>query len=90
MRDIRFWDIDRVLRMSSVYSDEYQLVIKTLKASRCEQGITQSQLAASLGEPQSFVSKVESGERRLDIIEFVHIASQLSLDPEDLLKNLLR
>lgn len=66
--------------MSSIYSYEYQLIIKTLKARRIELKITQAQLAQVLGKPQSFVSKIESGERRLDIIEFVHIARQLSLD----------
>ncbi|PEH71570.1 MULTISPECIES: helix-turn-helix domain-containing protein [Edwardsiella] len=80
MNDIRFWDRDRILTMSSIYSYEYQSIIKTLKARRIELKITQAQLAQELGKPQSFVSKIESGERRLDIIEFVHIARQLSLD----------
>ncbi|AKH87980.2 helix-turn-helix transcriptional regulator [Edwardsiella tarda] len=80
MNDIRFWDRDRILTMSSIYSYEYQSIIKTLKARRIELKITQAQLAQVLGKPQSFVSKIESGERRLDIIEFVHIARQLSLD----------
>ncbi|WP_369115488.1 helix-turn-helix domain-containing protein [Edwardsiella tarda] len=66
--------------MSSIYSYEYRLIIKTLKVRRIELKITQAQLAQELGKPQSFVSKIESGERRLDIIEFVHIARQLSLD----------
>ena len=66
--------------MSSIYSYEYQLIIKTLKARRIELKITQAQLAQVLGNPQSFVSKIERGGRRLDIIEFVHIARQLSLD----------
>ncbi|HHC4573024.1 TPA: multiprotein-bridging factor 1 family protein, partial [Klebsiella pneumoniae] len=52
--------------MSSIYSDEYQLVIKLLRSARIDRGITQSQLAKSLGKPQSFVAKVENGERRLD------------------------
>lgn len=80
MNDIRFWDKDRILTMSSIYSYEYRLIIKTLKVRRIELKITQAQLAQVLGKPQSFVSKIESGERRLDIIEFVHIARQLSLD----------
>lgn len=80
MNDIRFWDKDRILTMSSIYSYEYRLIIKMLKVRRIELKITQAQLAQVLGKPQSFVSKIESGERRLDIIEFVHIARQLSLD----------
>lgn len=75
--------------MSSIYSDEYQLVIKILRAARHEKGLTQAQLAKALDRPQSFVAKVENGERRLDIIEFAHIAHLLSLDPADVLKMVL-
>ena len=60
--------------MASVYSDEYQRVINALKKARNEKGITQAQLAEALGKPQSFIAKVESGERRLDVVEFVHLA----------------
>ncbi|MDF3721753.1 helix-turn-helix transcriptional regulator [Enterobacter hormaechei] len=60
--------------MASVYSEEYQLVINALKKARKEKGITQAQLAEALGKPQSFIAKVESGERRLDVVEFVHLA----------------
>ncbi|AOP44248.2 helix-turn-helix transcriptional regulator [Edwardsiella piscicida] len=88
MNDIRFWDRDRILTMSSIYSYEYQSIIKTLKARRIELKITQAQLAQVLGKPQSFVSKIESGERRLDIIEFVHIARQLSLDLNEVLEKI--
>lgn len=88
MNDIRFWDKDRILTMSSIYSYEYRLIIKTLKVRRIELKITQAQLAQVLGKPQSFVSKIESGERRLDIIEFVHIARQLSLDLNEVLEKI--
>lgn len=60
--------------MASVYSDEYQRVINVLKKARKEKGITQAQLAEALGKPQSFIAKVENGERRLDVVEFVHLA----------------
>ncbi|KYO08735.1 helix-turn-helix domain-containing protein [Enterobacter hormaechei subsp. xiangfangensis] len=60
--------------MASVYSDEYQCVINALKKARKEKGITQAQLAEALGKPQSFIAKVENGERRLDVVEFVHLA----------------
>lgn len=60
--------------MASVYSDEYQRVINALKKARKEKGITQAQLAEALGKPQSFIAKVENGERRLDVVEFVHLA----------------
>ncbi|EAP9194290.1 helix-turn-helix transcriptional regulator [Salmonella enterica] len=72
--------------MSSIYSEQYQQVIRLLRSARQDRGLTQAQLAKALGRPQSFVAKVENGERRLDIIEFAHIAHLLSLDPADVLK----
>ncbi|ULR32764.1 helix-turn-helix domain-containing protein [Dickeya fangzhongdai] len=67
--------------MASIYSDEYQLVIKTLRETRIARGITQESLAQALERPQSFIAKVENGERRLDVVEFIHIARLLSLEP---------
>ena len=69
--------------MASIYSDEYQLVINTLRDARIAQGMTQERLARMLERPQSFVAKVESGERRLDVVEFVRIASLLGIDPRE-------
>ncbi|MBK5144839.1 helix-turn-helix transcriptional regulator [Budviciaceae bacterium BWR-B9] len=75
--------------MTSIYSDEYQLVIKALREVRIEKNITQASLAQALKRPQSFIAKVENGERRLDVIEFLHIAYLLSIEPEAILKDIL-
>lgn len=72
--------------MASVYSEEYQRVITALKKARKERGITQAQLAEALGRPQSFIAKIESGERRLDVVEFVHLARLVGLDPKEVFK----
>lgn len=74
--------------MASVYSDEYQRVINALKKARKDKGITQAQLAEALGKPQSFIAKVESGERRLDVVEFVHLARLLEINFDQLLKEI--
>ncbi|MCY9848305.1 helix-turn-helix domain-containing protein [Pectobacterium jejuense] len=71
--------------MASIYSDEYQIVIKALREARIAKRITQGNLALALDRPQSFIAKVENGERRLDIVEFTHIARLLSLDPADII-----
>ena len=71
--------------MPSIYSDEYQMVIKLLCTARKEKGLTQVTLAQALGRPQSFVAKMESGERRLDVVEFAHIAALLFIDPVNVL-----
>lgn len=51
------------------FSREYELFLALLREVRTEFGITQEQLAEGLKETQSFVSKCERGERRLDVIE---------------------
>ncbi|WP_235362820.1 helix-turn-helix domain-containing protein [Brevundimonas diminuta] len=51
--------------------------------------ITQVELAERLGKPQSFVSKVERGERRLDVIEFGQVAEALGCEPAALLRMFL-
>ncbi|NHB95991.1 helix-turn-helix domain-containing protein [Photorhabdus stackebrandtii] len=71
--------------MSSVYSEEYQYVIRVLRETRLEKGITQEKLARAFGRPQSFIAKIENGERRLDVVEFVYMARLLSLNPVQIL-----
>ncbi len=60
---------------------EWTLLQKLLRDIRREAGLSQQKLAARLGVSQSFVSKYESGERRLDVLELRHIcaAMQVSL-----------
>lgn len=51
-----------------------------LKERRKAVGLSQSALAERLGRVQTFVSKYERGERRLDVVEFLDVANALSLD----------
>lgn len=51
------------------YSRRYAQFLDALRAARDEAGITQTQLARKLRVTQSWVSKAESGERRLDVVE---------------------
>lgn len=74
--------------MASVYSDEYQRVINALKKSRKEKGITQAQLAEALGKPQSFIAKVENGERRLDVVEFVYLARLVGANVQRIIEHI--
>lgn len=52
--------------MASIYSEEYQQLIKTLRDTRAAKGITQQKLAQAMNRPQLFIAKIESGERRLE------------------------
>ena len=53
----------------------------TGKRARKAAGISQEQVAELLGEHQSFVSRYETGERRLDVVEFLAVAAALDVDP---------
>jgi len=55
---------------SSLLADRYEAVAAVLKAARREVGMTQVELASRLQRPQSYVSKVERRERRVDPVEF--------------------
>jgi transcriptional regulator with XRE-family HTH domain len=55
--------------MRSVHTDRYREFLKRLRKARLDAGLTQAEVASKLGRPQSFVSKSESGERRLDLVE---------------------
>jgi transcriptional regulator with XRE-family HTH domain len=61
-----------------------------LVEARKRAGITQYEIAARLGRPQSFVSKYERGERRLDVLEFREVADALGIDPLRFLRRLYR
>lgn len=50
-------------------------------AARKSAGLTQMELAQLLGKPQSYVSKYERGERRLDVLEFLTLSDLLDFDP---------
>lgn len=58
----------------SIHSKEYKVVLQRLKKARMEVGLTQVQVAKKLGHHQSYISKIESGERRVDVVELNRIA----------------
>ena len=62
-------------------SDAYKAMIDRLADARRAAGIKQVELAERLGKPQSFISKVERRERRIDVVEFIIIARAIAADP---------
>jgi transcriptional regulator with XRE-family HTH domain len=63
----------------SLHSREYESFRGLFVEARKKAGLSQAQLAARLSRPQSFISKFERGERRLDVIEFKAIAEDLNI-----------
>jgi len=65
----------------TLYNPHYRAFVERLIVVRREAGVTQAALAALLGKPQSFVSKSERFERRIDVAEFHQMMSVLGRDP---------
>ena len=67
--------------LKTVFTGEYEIILSRLVSARNAAGLTQQDVANRLGRLQSFVSKYERGERRLDVVEFVSICRALEVDP---------
>lgn len=74
----------------SAFTRKHQHFRRILADARRAAGLTQVALAKKLGRPQSFVSKFERGERRLDVIEFLDVARALGVDPARIISDLDR
>ena len=61
----------------SVFTREYAVLLQTLRDTRRGAGVTQVELARRLGQTQSFVSKCERGEMRLDVVQLRTICLSL-------------
>lgn len=72
----------------SLYSKQYRNFLKLLKEARLDAGLTQSGVARRIRRPQSFVSKCESGERRIDVIEFLEYCRIYEVTPDSILTRL--
>lgn len=79
----------RIYSTKGFKDERYRAVIKQLVEARQSSGMSQEALAERLGRHQQFVSRYETGERRLDIIEFVDIARALGHDPAAIVKGVI-
>ncbi len=61
-------------------SAAYRLFLTRLREARIATGLTQAEVAVKLRRPQSFVSKCESGERRVDVVELQEFAQLYKRD----------
>jgi transcriptional regulator with XRE-family HTH domain len=73
-----------------VETEQYKIVGACLAAARRRANVTQQELAARLGKPQSFVSEYERGQRRVDVVELLVISRMLGLDPFELFTEIAR
>lgn len=70
----------------SIFLDAYRGMLSQLIMARKAAGLTQHDLARTLGKPQSFVSKFERAERRIDVVEFVAICRAVGAESLEIIK----
>jgi transcriptional regulator with XRE-family HTH domain len=75
--------------VKTVYTKEYKLLCDWLVTNRQSAGLTQTELAELLHKPQSYVSKYENGERRLDVLEFLEVAKALKANPSEIIMEII-
>lgn len=71
--------------MTSLHTKAYKEVIDRLKKARLDAGLTQVEVAKMLNKPQSFLSKIENRQRRLDILEIQELAKLYRVKIDDLI-----
>ncbi|MDX0462688.1 helix-turn-helix domain-containing protein [Sinorhizobium medicae] len=70
-------------------SRPHEALVALLIEKRKIAGLTQDDLAKAVGEHQSFIARLESGQRRIDVIEYVTLAQVIGFDPTEALKQLI-
>lgn len=73
------------MAVKSIHRKEYKELLAALVQARRDAGMTQAELAKKLKKPQSYISKIENGERRLDVIELMEVTKTLGFDYRNLL-----
>ena len=86
--EYKFADKKDIMDFKSIHSNDYKVVILALRNIRESKGITQSQLATMLGCNQTVVSKIETFERRIDIIELRTICQKLDISFVDFITSI--
>ena len=75
--------IDNRYMTASINTKEMQALTNWLKQARQDQNFSMRALAKRMDKPHSFVQKVEQGERRLDVVEYVWYCRKLGVNPQD-------
>ena len=87
MTKSRHGGADRVSTKAKL-ADELKILGEVLVRAREKAGLKQTDVAARLGLPASYLSKIENGTRRLDVIELIQIAEAMGVDPAGIVREL--
>ena len=76
--------------MANAMNDNRKLFLELMYKARKDSKLTQSKIAHTLKKNQSYISKYENGERRLDVLEFMDAAHAIGVDPVEIISKLNR
>ena len=73
----------------SIYDARHVALVEILIEKRKEAGIRQVDLAKAVGKQQSFVARLESGQRRIDVVDLIKFGELLDFDPIEVIKDIM-
>jgi len=76
--------------MDTIQTPLHAALVKVLIAQRIRAGLRQRDVAARIGKPQSAIARIELGQRRVDVVEFVQLAMVIGFDPARVLSHIVR
>lgn len=76
--------------MKSITDPDYLEIVARLRAAREHRGLSQAELATRLGKPQSYIGKIETCERRVDLVEVLRICDALGIGLGEIVPSALR
>ena len=78
----------KAILKKSIYSEEYTAFREMLRDTREKLHLSQEELGKRLGRHQPFIARIESGQRRLDVVEFIHMMRIMGVSSVSFLKKL--
>lgn len=72
-------------KKTTIHDIRFEAMIKLLKGARLQKGLTQEELSLRLGQHRIYINKVESGQRRLDVVELFDLCKELDISIYDLI-----
>ena len=76
--------------MDTIVTKRHQKLVEILVAARKQAGVRQAELARRVGKTQTFVTRFEAGQRRIDAIELLALCEIIGLDPLKVVRKLLK
>lgn len=74
----------------SIFDKRHKALVEVLTAKRKAAGVRQVDLASALGRQQSFIARLESGQRRIDVVDLIKLGELLGFDASEVVADLMQ